>query len=84
MDFIIKLLPLEDTITGVIYDSILVIVDRLTKYAQFIPWRKKESADKLAKAMLKKLSATTGYHRASYQTETNSLLPSFRILGQDN
>ena len=52
MDFMIKLPPSKDTVTGVIYNNIFV-VDRLTKYAQFIPWREKKSADKLAKTMLK-------------------------------
>ena len=60
IDFIIKLLPSKDAVTGVIYDSILVVVDQLTKYAQFIPWREKESADKLAKAMLKKIVSKHG------------------------
>ena len=55
MDFIIKLPPSKDTVTGVTYDSILVVVDRLTKYAHFIPWREKKSADKLAKTMLKEI-----------------------------
>ena len=32
IDFIIKLPPSKDTITGVIYDNILVVVDGLTKY----------------------------------------------------
>ena len=55
MDFIIKLPPLKDTVTGIIYNNILVVVDRLIKYAQFIQWKEKESADKLAKAMLKEI-----------------------------
>ena len=46
VDFIIKLPPSKDTVTGIIYDSILVVVDQLTKYARFIPWGEKESADK--------------------------------------
>ena len=60
MDFIIKLPPSKDTITGVIYNSILVVVDQLTKYAQFIPWREKKTADKLAKALLKKIVSNHG------------------------
>ena len=60
MNFIIKLPPSKDTITGVIYNSILVVVDRLTKYARFIPWREKESADKLAKTMLKEIVSKHG------------------------
>ena len=37
------------------YDSILVVVDRLTNYAHFIPWREKGNAEDLAKVMLEKI-----------------------------
>jgi hypothetical protein len=36
LDFVIKLLLSRDLITGVEYDSILVITDRLTKYIYII------------------------------------------------
>ena len=39
MDFIVKLPALREIITGVIYDSVLVVIDRLTKYAYFIPYK---------------------------------------------
>ena len=38
IDFIVKLLKLEELIIKVIYDSILVIVDRLIKFAYFVPY----------------------------------------------
>ena len=60
IDFIIKLPPSKDTVTGIIYNSILVVMDRLIKYARFIPWREKESVDKLAKTMLKKIVSNHG------------------------
>ena len=53
MDFIVKLPLSRDTITDVKYDSILVVVDRLTKYAHFIPWKEKGNAKDLAKVILK-------------------------------
>ena len=53
-DFIIKLSPSKDTVTGIIYDSILVVVDQLTKYAQFIPWRKKSVSRQISKNNAKK------------------------------
>jgi hypothetical protein len=31
-DFVIKLPPSKDLLTGVVYDAILVIIERLTKY----------------------------------------------------
>ena len=60
IDFIIQLPPSKDTVTGIIYDSILVVIDQLTKYALFIPWREKESADKLTKTMLKEIVSNNG------------------------
>jgi hypothetical protein len=36
LDFVVKLLLLQDPITGVKYDFILVITDRLTKYIYII------------------------------------------------
>ena len=41
MDFIVKLPLSKDIITDIKYNSILVVVDRLTKYAHFIPWKEK-------------------------------------------
>ena len=60
MDFIIKLPPSKDTVTGVTYNSILVVVNQLIKYAWFISWREKESVDKLAKTMLKEIVSNHG------------------------
>ncbi|ERF69955.1 hypothetical protein EPUS_08766 [Endocarpon pusillum Z07020] len=48
MDFITKLPPSQDQTTKVKYDSILVITDRLTKYAYFIPYLE-SSTDRLTK-----------------------------------
>ena len=60
IDFIIKLLPSKDTVTGVTYDSILVVVNQLIKYERFVPWREKDSADKLAKTMLLEIFSNYG------------------------
>ena len=38
IDFIVKLLKSKELIIKVIYNSILVIVDRLTKFTYFIPY----------------------------------------------
>jgi len=32
MDFVIKLLKLKDPVIGIVYNSIIVIVDKLIKY----------------------------------------------------
>jgi hypothetical protein len=38
LDFVTKLPPFRELMTGVIYNSIIVVTDRLTKYAYFIPY----------------------------------------------
>ena len=60
MNFIIKLPLSKDTITDIKYDNILVVVDRLTKYAHFIPWKEKGNAEDLAKMILKEIIANHG------------------------
>jgi hypothetical protein len=48
LDFITKLPLSKKSITGVIYDFIMVVTDRLTKYAYFISYFKSFSAEDLA------------------------------------
>nr|GEW88753.1 reverse transcriptase domain-containing protein [Tanacetum cinerariifolium] len=55
MDFVTKL---PKTSSG--YDSILVIVNRLTKSAHFLPMREDESIDKLTKLYLKEVVTRHG------------------------
>ena len=40
MDFITKLSKSKDPLTNLSYDGIFVMVDRLTKYAYFVPFNK--------------------------------------------
>ena len=60
IDFIIKLPLSKNTITDIKYDSILVVVDMLTKYPHFIPWKEKGNAKDLAKVILKEIIANHG------------------------
>ena len=53
LDFVIKLLLLRDLITGVEYDFILVITDRLTKYTYIILYLEASTAENLAYAFLR-------------------------------
>ena len=55
MNFIIKLSESEELVTGVIYDSILVIVDRLIKYSHLISFKELYSADQLGFIVLNRL-----------------------------
>jgi transposase InsO family protein len=48
MDFVTGLPLSEDPATGLLYDSILVMVDRFTKYAEMIPFRRDYTAVQLA------------------------------------
>lgn len=48
MDFIVKLPLSNDHVTKEVYNSILIIVDRLTKYTHFIPYKEAYTAEQLA------------------------------------
>lgn len=55
MDFINKLPLSEDPATDTMYNGILVMVDRLTKYSHFIPYNEEYTAEKLAFLVLDRL-----------------------------
>ena len=55
MDFVVKLPKSTDPATKVVYDSILVVVDKLTKYAHLVPWKESGTANELASVLLKEL-----------------------------
>ncbi|RKK72672.1 hypothetical protein BFJ68_g18271, partial [Fusarium oxysporum] len=48
MDFITKLPLSEEPSTGIFYDSIMVIVDRLTKFSIYLPYREATDAETMA------------------------------------
>jgi hypothetical protein len=53
LDFVIKLLLLQDLIIRIEYDSILVIMDRLIKYTYIILYLKANTAEDLAYIFLR-------------------------------
>ena len=55
IDFITRLLPSIEVYIGVSYDTILVIVDRLTKYTYFIPYKAILIAEQLGFLVLDRL-----------------------------
>jgi hypothetical protein len=57
LDFVIKLSPFKKLITGVIYDFIIVVTDRLTKYTYFIPYLENSLAEDLAYIFYKHVMA---------------------------
>jgi hypothetical protein len=55
MDFVTGLPPSKDPATGLTYNSILVIVDRFTKYALIIPFQQNYTAVQLAHVLKNQL-----------------------------
>jgi hypothetical protein len=53
LDFIVKLLLLQDPITRIKYDSILVIMDKLIKYTYIILYLEASTAEDLAYTFLR-------------------------------
>jgi len=60
LDFIVKLLPLKKAIIEVVYDLILVVTDRLTKYAHFISYKEGLTAENLIYAFNRNVIANHG------------------------
>jgi hypothetical protein len=60
LDFIIKLSPSVELIIEVVFDLILVVIDRLTKYGYFIPYKEILLAEKLAYAFNKHIIGNYG------------------------
>ena len=63
MDFITKLPKSKDPTTVIEYDSILVIVDKLTKYSHMIPFKEKFTAEQLGTIILDRLIRYHGIPR---------------------
>ncbi|KAL2166507.1 hypothetical protein VTG60DRAFT_2548 [Thermothelomyces hinnuleus] len=57
IDFITKLPESKDTATGVIYDSILTIVDRLTKWVYFFLYKESWTAEQLADVIYRQVTS---------------------------
>jgi hypothetical protein len=54
-DFIVKLLKLKDLVIGQEYNSILVIVDKFTKWGYFIPYLESMMLKKLLRIYIKEV-----------------------------
>ena len=55
MNFITKLLKLKKLIKGIIYDSILVMINQLTKYTHIISFKKTYFSEQLEYVILNRL-----------------------------
>jgi hypothetical protein len=60
IDFIVKLPPLKDPLTGTVYDSILVMNNRLTKFARLIPYKEASNTEALAYAFMREVIVNHG------------------------
>jgi hypothetical protein len=61
LDFVTKLPPFRKLMTGVIYDFIIVVINRLTKYAYFIPYFKSSLTKDLVYIFYKYVMANYGF-----------------------
>jgi hypothetical protein len=61
LDFMTKLSLFKKLMTRVMYDSIIIVTDRFTKYAYFIPYFKSFSAEDLAYMFYKYVVANHGF-----------------------
>jgi len=57
IDFITKLPESRDIATGVKYDSILTMVDRLTKWAYFFGYKETWTAEQLADVIYRNIAS---------------------------
>jgi hypothetical protein len=57
MDFIVKLPKFKNLITGIEYNSILTVVERITKYGYFILFRESIDAPKTAHIVIRIIMA---------------------------
>jgi hypothetical protein len=68
LDFVTKLSLSKKLITGIIYNSIMIVTDRLTKYAYFISYLESSLAENLAYIFYKYIMAN---HRFSQRIISN-------------
>ena len=72
MDFVVGILKTMGK-----FNSIWVIVDRLTKSSHFIPVKSSYNAEKLAKLYISEIVRLMEFHFPSYQIEVRNLLLCF-------
>jgi hypothetical protein len=84
MNFITKLLTSKNPAWGVKFDSILTIVDRLTKYTMFISFKKTTTASVLMYTILQELINNHRLSKNLSLTETSCLQASFEKRSQQN
>jgi hypothetical protein len=61
LNFVTKLLLFKELIIGIIYNFIMIVTNRLTKYAYFIPYLKNFLTENLAYIFYKYVMANHGF-----------------------
>ena len=61
IDFIVKLSTSKDSSTKTEYDSILTMVDRLTKWTYFLPYKETWSAEQLVDVIFRHVASVHGW-----------------------
>ena len=59
-DFVVKLPPSKEPMTRVVYNLIWVVMDQLTKYGHFVPYKESSSTEELAYTFLKTVISQHG------------------------
>jgi hypothetical protein len=60
IDFIVKLPPLKDPLTGIVYNSILVINNRLIKFVRLILYKEASNTEALAYTFIQEVIVNHG------------------------
>jgi hypothetical protein len=61
LDFVTKLPPSKELIIRIIYNFIIIVTDRLTKYTYFIPYFENSSAKNLVYIFYKHVITNYGF-----------------------
>ena len=71
MDFITKLPLSKDTTTGLEYKTVLTVAGRLTKWADFLPFKETWSATQLADVISRSVASTHGVLAGAHDAPGN-------------
>jgi hypothetical protein len=77
LNFIVKLPLSKEALTGVTYDFILIVTDRLTKYAHFIPYKKGLTAEELAYTFNRNVIANYGISKEIISNRNKLFISNF-------
>jgi hypothetical protein len=77
LDFIVKLPLSKEALTGVTYNSILIVTDRLIKYAHFIPYKEDSTAEELVYTFNRNVIANHGIPKEIISNKNKLFISNF-------